>query len=69
MTTYTFETFVAEVEALFRASRRQRRGRLYWNALSEHRPGLARNSAIRGHDPFYDDERLEDFLQEVAYAR
>jgi len=64
----TFDEYVAASEAEFRASENERRGQVYWYHLYVRRPDLAKLSTVVGLDPFYDDDLLEAFLQEVAYA-
>jgi len=62
----TFEKWLLEAASYYMNNKdEQRRGQAYWNFLFEKRIDLTNNMLGTRLDPFYDDERLEDFLEYV----
>jgi len=62
----TFEKWLLEASSYYIKNKdEQRRGQAYWNFLMETRIDLTNNMLGTRLDPFYDDRRLEDFLEYV----
>ena len=43
----------------------QRLGQAYFNSLEEHRPDISAKIRCTINDPFYNDNKLEDFFKKV----
>jgi len=60
-----FDEFVSDAEAYWRANPSQRKGQAYFNLLYRFRSDLANSLRSGPYDPFYNDDRLTDFLVTV----
>ena len=62
----TFEKWLLEASSYYIKNKdEQRRGQAYFNHLDEHRKDITFNIVGTRLDPFYDDRRLENFLEYV----
>jgi len=62
----TFEEWLSEAaKYAVRHNKEQRRGQAYFNHLDKHRKDITFNIIGTRLDPFYDNSRLNDFLEYV----
>jgi len=62
----TFEKWLLEASSYYIKNKdEQRRGQAYFNHLDKHRKDITFNIVGTRLDPFYDNSRLNDFLEYV----
>lgn len=62
----TFQEYVVGAYAYYRQNPEQRIGQAFFNFLRANRPDLAKQ--ISGTDPFYNDDKFDEYLDSLAQA-